>query len=52
MSNNIFDTINNDILNMQKKNKPKPINNFIIIILIIIILLIILVTNKKGRQNL
>lgn len=50
MSNNIFEKINNDILNMQKKNKPKPINNFIIIILIII-LLIILITNKKGRQN-
>ncbi len=51
MSNNIFEKINNDILKIQKKNKPKPINNFIIIIIIIIILLAILVTNKKGGQN-
>ena len=52
MSNNIFEKINNDILNMQKKNKPKPINNFIIIILIIIILITILITNNKGGQKL
>jgi hypothetical protein len=50
MSNNIFEKINNDILNMQKKNiyKQKFNNNFIILIIIIIILLIILTCKKKD----
>ncbi len=48
MTNNIFDKINNDILEIQKiKNKPKSNNNFIILIIIIIIIFIILLNNKK-----
>jgi hypothetical protein len=53
MSNNIFEKINNDILNMQiKKSKLESNNNLIIIIIIIIILLLILSNNKKRGQNL
>ena len=51
MTNNIFDKINNDILDMQRKNKQKPNNNFIIIIIIIIILLLIFFNYKRGGKN-
>jgi hypothetical protein len=44
MINNIFEIINNDILDMQIK---KSNNNFIILTIIIIILLIILTCKRR-----
>ena len=53
MSNNIFEKINNDILNIQK-NKSKinnnKINNFIIPILIIILLILFIFKEDKNHN--
>jgi hypothetical protein len=51
MTNNIFDKINNDILKIQNKNKPKFINNSIILIIIIIIIIFIILNNKKKEDK-
>jgi hypothetical protein len=48
MSNNIFEKINNDILNIQK-NKNK-INNFIFPFLIIILLILFIFKEDKNHN--